>query len=276
MPIPARPSIATTRPAPETAAATTACSAATSASRSSSGQLETWTSMRRLGIRGWDFSRWRVGERGKLEGQARDLELEEPLGPVEVRECRRPEIEQPELTGQVVPDEVRGRAREQHLPAMTRIADAGGLVNGEAHVAVRADAGLAGVQSHADAHLHLVRPLMLGERDLRGGAGLDRRAGAAEDDEERVALRVDLDAAALGEGRAQELVMRREHVAVAVAASFLSRRVEPSMSVNRKVTVPVGRAVEASRTAGVLSLDPFRQPGIPDCRAKQGNLRGRV
>ena len=223
MPIPERPSIATTRPAPETAAATTACSAATSASRSSSGQLETWTSTRRLGIRGWDFSRWRAESGGNFEGEARNLELEEPLGPVEVRECRRPEVEQPELTGQVVPHEVRGRAREQHLPAMTRIADARRLVNGEAHVAVRADAGLAGVQSHADAHLHLLRPLMLGERDLRGGTGLDRCAGAAEDDEERVALGVDLDAAALGEGRPQELVMGREHVAVAVAAKLLEQ-----------------------------------------------------
>ena len=179
--------------------------------------------MRRLGIRGWDFSRSRAESGGNFEGQARNLELEEPLGPVEVRECRRPEVEQAELTGQVVPHEVRGRAREQHLPAMARVADAGRLVNGEAHVAVRADAGLAGVQSHADAHLHLLRPLMLGERDLRGGTGLDRCAGAAEDDEERVALGVDLDTAALGKGRPQELVMGREHVAVAVAAKLLEQ-----------------------------------------------------
>ena len=71
---------------------------------------------------------------------------------------RRPEVEQAELAGQVVPDEIRGRAREQHLPTVTRVADARRLVDGEADVAVRADARLAGVQPHADAYLHVVRP----------------------------------------------------------------------------------------------------------------------
>ena len=35
------------------------------------------------------------------------------------------------------------------------------------------------------------------------------------------------------------------------------------MSVNRNVTVPVGRAGVVSRTAGVLSSNPFSTPGIP-------------
>src|SRR4051812_10135532 len=35
------------------------------------------------------------------------------------------------------------------------------------------------------------------------------------------------------------------------------------MSVNRKVTVPVGRADDASRTAGVLSWTPFRSREPP-------------
>src|SRR3954469_21698500 len=46
------------------------------------------------------------------------------------------------------------------------------------------------------------------------------------------------------------------------------------MSVNRKVTVPVGRALDASRTAGVLSSGSLSKPGIPDCRAKDANSRG--
>jgi hypothetical protein len=162
-------------------------------------------------------------ERRKLKSQPGNLELEEPFGPVEVRKHRRPEVEQGELARQVMPDEVRGRAREQHLPTVTRVADARGLVDGEPDVAVCSDAGLAGVQPHADAHLHVVRPVVLGERELPGGGGLERRAGAAEDDEERVALGVDLDPANLRERRAQEAVVRREHVAVAVAAELLEQ-----------------------------------------------------
>ena len=36
----------------------------------------------------------------------------------------------------------------------------------------------------------------------------------------------------------------------------------------------MGRAVEASRIAGVLSSDRLSKPGSPDCRATQQNLRG--
>jgi hypothetical protein len=73
------------------------------------------------------------------------------------------------------------------------------------------------VEAHADAHLDAFRPLLPEQRSLRRGRGLDRRAGAAEDDEERVALGVDLDPAAVGEGGPQEAVVGGEDVPVAVA-----------------------------------------------------------
>ena len=69
----------------------------------------------------------------------------------------------------------------------------------------------------------------------------NRRARGAEDDEEGVALGADLAAAGSFDGRA-------DAAAVLVEDAFVPRpraassRVEPSMSVKRNVTVPVGRA----------------------------------
>ena len=55
------------------------------------------------------------------------------------------------------------------------------------------------------------------ERALRGRSGGDRIVRATESDEERVALRVDLDPVVRGERVAKHLPVRREHVLVAAA-----------------------------------------------------------
>ena len=78
-----------------------------------------------------------------------------------------------------------------------------------------------------------------------GALGVDRRldgvARAREREEECVALRVDLDAAALGEALAHEPPMVANDLRVAIA-ELLQEAVEPSMSLKTNVTVPPGRA----------------------------------
>jgi hypothetical protein len=67
------------------------------------------------------------------------------------------------------------------------------------------------VQSHPDAHLS-IRERALG---LRGRRRCVHRA--RESDEERVALRIDLDAAVAGEGSAQDAAMLRQHLGIVLA-----------------------------------------------------------
>ena len=88
---------------------------------------------------------------------------------------------------------------------MAEVADARRLVHGEPDVAVVAvDRGLAGVD--ADAHARRGRPpaSLRRDRPLRRDGRRDRAPGAPEDEEERVALAVDLDALVGGECVAEE------------------------------------------------------------------------
>ena len=89
------------------------------------------------------------------------------------------------------------------------------------------------------------RPCLRGHRPLDPDRRLDGVSGRPEDREERVALGADLGAAA-GTGVPDELIVPREQAAV-VGPSSSTRRVEPSMSVNRKVAVPVGSSVMGSQ-----------------------------
>ena len=111
----------------------------------------------------------------------------------------------------------------------------------EAEVAIGRERGVTGVDPHPYLDHGSFRPRLFGQRALRGDGRIDRVLRAAERDEERVALRVDLLAARLLEGPAQEPAVRREQVSVGVA-ELPEEAVEPSMSVNRNVTVPLGRS----------------------------------
>jgi hypothetical protein len=164
-------------------------------------------------------------ERRELPGQARDLELVEPLGPLDVRQRGLAEVAQPQVGPELAAHQGRRGAREQHLAAVPRVADPRRLVHRQADVAVRADARLAGVQAHPDANVDVVGPLLLGERTLRRRRRLHAGTGAAEDDEERVALGLDLHPATVGEGRAQEAVVGRQDLPVPVAPQL---REQPS------------------------------------------------
>jgi hypothetical protein len=81
-----------------------------------------------------------------------------------------------------------------------------------------------------------------GEAPLGGGRRPDRPKRAAERDEEGVPVGADLDPAGLGDGSPDDrgvLVLDAAYR----APILWSRPVEPSMSVNRNVTVPVGSSV---------------------------------
>ena len=65
-------------------------------------------------------------------------------------------------------------------------------MDGEAHVPLAGSVRLTGVDADPDPHVGIVRPLVRGERPLDGHGRRHRLRGAAESDEERIALGVDL------------------------------------------------------------------------------------
>ncbi|HEY3522419.1 MAG TPA: hypothetical protein VGK63_01845 [Candidatus Limnocylindrales bacterium] len=71
--------------------------------------------------------------------------------------------------------------------------------------------GLAAVDPHPDAHLAVVRPGVLRERELGVEGGGDRVRGALEGREHGIALAVDLDAVPAVDGRADQVAMLVEH-----------------------------------------------------------------
>ena len=89
---------------------------------------------------------------------------------------------------QVTVDKRGGRLRHEHLSSVTRSCHAGGAVDIDAHVAlVRAEWS---PRVQADAHLHRTGR----ERLAPAGGGGKGGGRSLESEEERVALRVDLDA----------------------------------------------------------------------------------
>ena len=114
-------------------------------------------------------------------------------------------------------DERCGRAREDRLAAVRRGRDAGGRVHVLAHVALGRHERMARVEAGA----HADRPVRerLGQRlGRRDGAGRGR-----EHDEEPVALRVHLDPAVRGAGRADQAPVFRERLGVALGAEFVQQ-----------------------------------------------------
>ena len=121
-----------------------------------------------------------------------------------------PEVAQLDAVGQGVLHERAGRVRQQHLPAVSDARDAAGPVDVEADVGLRRQAGLAGVEADADAHLLVFRPCLGRQRPLSVGRRRDRGRCRREGGEERVALGADLVAAARLEGGSQQLAMAFE------------------------------------------------------------------
>jgi hypothetical protein len=79
------------------------------------------------------------------------------------------------------------------------------------------------VHSHSHLELGVGTPVLGRERRLRSDGRTDGGAGAVEDREERVALAVDSSPACRFEGPADQPVVRREELAVAIAAERLQQ-----------------------------------------------------
>ena len=148
--------------------------------------------------------------------------MEEPAL-VDVAQVRLAEVSQLEAARELTLDELRSRARDEHLAAVSSVTDPRGFVHGKADVAGAQNRCLAGVQSHPHPYLGTLGPVVLGHRALDVRRRDDSRTGLPENDEEGVALRVDLHPAGLGEGPAQEPVVLREKLAVTVAAEVLEQ-----------------------------------------------------
>ena len=138
------------------------------------------------------------------------------------REVVRPELEETLRRAQVLQPvqaevahlgtgEIRGRLRQEHLPAVPGGGDPRRPVHVEPDVALVGPERLARVQAHPHAH-RAVR-----KRALRVGGGRHGVGRAREGDEERVALRVDLDPVVPPPGVPQRTAVLGEHVRVPVA-----------------------------------------------------------
>ena len=108
-------------------------------------------------------------------------------------------------------DERARRLGEEHLPSMADGSDAGALVHVDPDVSLVRQPRLTSMQPHANPD-RAVR-----ERALAVCGGGDRIGSSAEGDEERVTLRVHLDALVVGKRRPESPPMLVQCVPIAVA-----------------------------------------------------------
>jgi hypothetical protein len=116
-----------------------------------------------------------------------------------------------EVANGLARDEIPRRLRQEDLPAVPGGGDPCRTMDVDPDVALFAHHGLAGVQAHPD----FDRPGA--ECRLPVGRGGKRIGGARERDEERVALRVHLDAAVSRKSLAQHTAVLAQQACVAVA-----------------------------------------------------------
>src|SRR2546421_7408839 len=134
-------------------------------------------------------------QRGEVSRQVRDHHLKETGGTLEVVEASDPQIAQAHWGWQFLLEQLARALGKQDLPAMASAHDAGSVMHIQTHVAFGGELRLTGVQAHAHAHKHALRPGMRGEGALHFHRCTDRIAGASEGHEEAISLRVDLVAA---------------------------------------------------------------------------------
>ena len=159
-------------------------------------------------------------KRGERFRQAVDRELVDALRPVDVLQPHLSELDLLDAVGEIAGDERRRRRGEEHLTSVPGAADPGRAMDVDPDVALLADHRLARVQAHPDTYVGAVRPDVCRQRPLPGDGGGDRVASAQEAEEERVALRVDLLAAARAELSSQDPTVVGERVGVAVAEAL--------------------------------------------------------
>ena len=153
-------------------------------------------------------------------GKPVGLELVERLGRVEV--LQRVRTERPGREAPV--QQAASGARHDHLAAVCGGPNASRTSNRKSDVAIALEPGFPGVDSHPHLDLRSVRPLVGGDRGLRGarcGGGI---AHPREDGEERLRLPVD-DAAAAGLDRLlEQTAVLGYDLAVALLQAVLEQR----------------------------------------------------
>jgi hypothetical protein len=166
-----------------------------------------------------------------------------------------------------------GVAPSRGDPRMPGRGDAGGAVDVGADVPLAGQEGRAGVEAHPDRDR---------QRGLRLGRSGERPRGGRERDEEGVALRVDLTPPWRSKAERRTRRCASSAAAYGSAPSSCSSRVEPSMSVKRNVTVPLGSTrIGQSSCAGArggggarAGDDPlFEERGVAELEGVSGEWR---
>ncbi len=117
-------------------------------------------------------------------------------------------------------DERPGRLGEEDLPSSALGADAGGADDVQADVSLLVERGLTGMKTDAHADALSAGPSRRGVDALCLDGGCNGVAGAREDVEERVALRVHLDTVERAERGADHLPMGAQDLGILVTESL--------------------------------------------------------
>ncbi len=122
---------------------------------------------------------------------------------------------------QVVLHELTRRRGEEDLTAVGRATDPGRAMDGEADIALPGRIRLARVDADPDAYVLPVGPLVPRQRALDRDGSRHGIGRAPKRSEERIALRVNLVAAVLGESLTNEPLLLAQNLAVALATQPL-------------------------------------------------------
>ena len=188
-----------------------------------------------------------------------DLELVDALGGAEILEAVHAQVADVRI------HERPGRLRHEHLPAVADGRDPCALVHVEADVSLFGQLWLARVQPHPYAY----RPVGKCALAVRGGSGGVRRSG--ERNEERVALRVDLDAVVVGEHRAESPPMLVQRLSVVV--SQLVQQPRRALHVREQQRHDTGREIAHHRARSWSGAAPLSSAPPPVPRGPSPFLR---
>ena len=175
-------------------------------------------------------------------------DLEHPLGTGEIGKAMLPQIE--ELDRRLTRELTR-RQRQHDLPAVRGRHETRRAVHRAAVVVAIAQLGLTRVQPHPHPEPPRHLPRLTTERELRRDGGVDRIVRGAEHGVEPVACRFHHEPVVSLDRLVQNRVMTGQGGSHRLGMLF-PRRVEPSRSVNKNVTVPEGSEVIMIRTPRAL------------------------
>jgi hypothetical protein len=138
-------------------------------------------------------------------------------------------------------DESSSGVGDENLPSVRHAGNPGGRINVDADVVLSAENPLPSVKSHPDPEFHTFRPIVFAQVALGGDCSPNGLDGCPKRREEGIPLGPN-DVAIVGvDGGPDDLAMSILYCSVSLAQR-MKELVDPSMSVNRNVTVPVGGA----------------------------------